>query len=290
MKSATNINEQLKLLKTRGMVIEDEAKAKEILLDIGYYRLGFYWFHMEKSYPSKKNRQHIFKHGASFKSATDLYYADFRIRNILLPYLSRIEVNLRTYVIYHISNHFIANPTWFSDEAVMSRDFISSLPEKYTSIKKNDTIRFHHHKYPNDKYAPAWKTLEYMTLGDIIMVIKNLSSINLQKDIAQHFGITNLDVFYSYMDTIRVVRNFCAHGHSIFDIRLNKSIKAGALKDSMTNEMHHNICGVLLVMFYLLDKISSNRCNELKNQLKDEILSQENVVINPILSFILTVL
>ena len=48
MKTATNIDEQLNLLKNRGMIIEDEKKAKEILLDVGYYRLGFYWFPQEK--------------------------------------------------------------------------------------------------------------------------------------------------------------------------------------------------------------------------------------------------
>ena len=42
---ATTIEEQIALLKERGMVIDlDNKKVKEILLDIGYYRLGFYWF------------------------------------------------------------------------------------------------------------------------------------------------------------------------------------------------------------------------------------------------------
>lgn len=50
-KPATTIDEQLDLLKTRGLAIQDEDKAREILLDIGYYRLGFYLFPFEKSYP-----------------------------------------------------------------------------------------------------------------------------------------------------------------------------------------------------------------------------------------------
>ena len=41
---ATTIDEQIKLLKDRGMNIEDEVKARENLMDIGYFRLGFYWF------------------------------------------------------------------------------------------------------------------------------------------------------------------------------------------------------------------------------------------------------
>ena len=49
--TATTIEEQIVLLKNRGMEIEDEKKAAECLLDIGYFRLGFYWFPFEKSYP-----------------------------------------------------------------------------------------------------------------------------------------------------------------------------------------------------------------------------------------------
>lgn len=41
-KKATTIDEQVQILQDRGMVIDDLKKAKEHLLDIGYYRLGFY--------------------------------------------------------------------------------------------------------------------------------------------------------------------------------------------------------------------------------------------------------
>ena len=45
-KSATTIEQQLDLLKSRGLSIFDIEKAKEILLDIGYYRLGFICSHL----------------------------------------------------------------------------------------------------------------------------------------------------------------------------------------------------------------------------------------------------
>ena len=44
LKFATNIEEQITKLVERGMVIEDIEKAKENLLDIGYFRLGFTGF------------------------------------------------------------------------------------------------------------------------------------------------------------------------------------------------------------------------------------------------------
>ncbi len=43
-KEVINIDEQISLLRQRGMIINNEDKAKEVLSDVGYYRLGFYWF------------------------------------------------------------------------------------------------------------------------------------------------------------------------------------------------------------------------------------------------------
>ena len=59
-KTATTVAEQIEKLKKRGMAISDQSKAEEILSDIGYYRLGFYWFPFEKGYPKKNRRNHQF--------------------------------------------------------------------------------------------------------------------------------------------------------------------------------------------------------------------------------------
>ena len=273
MKTATTIEEQIKRLKERGMTIEDESKAKDVLLDIGYYRLGFYWFPFEKTYPNKIVRDHTFIEGASFKKAVDLYYLDCEIRDIIAPFLYRIEVNLRTFLIYTVSNFYRQRPTWFADSRIVTQDFVKSLPTTYETIRKNEAITRHHQKHPNDIYAPAWKTLEYMTLGDIITLIHSLKDDSLKKRIAEHYGIRNLNVFWSYMNTIRITRNLCVHGHNIFDLSLQKSIKGGPLSKEMVGDMHHNLSGALLVVLYFLRHISVNRMDELKSKLM-ELLSK----------------
>ena len=72
-KKATTVEEQIKKLLSRGMIIEDEDKAKENLLDIGYYRLGFYWFPFEKTYPRKVKRNHEYKEGTKFDYSALLF-------------------------------------------------------------------------------------------------------------------------------------------------------------------------------------------------------------------------
>ena len=58
MKTATTIEKQIEILRSHGIIIKDEEKAKEILHDIGYYRLGFYFFPFEETYPKATNRDH----------------------------------------------------------------------------------------------------------------------------------------------------------------------------------------------------------------------------------------
>ena len=79
---AKTVDEQISLLQSRGMIIDNIEKAKEVLLDVGYYRLGFYWFPFEKSFPQKHHRVHKFKEKTDFDDAVKLYYFDFNLRNI----------------------------------------------------------------------------------------------------------------------------------------------------------------------------------------------------------------
>ncbi len=90
-KTATSIIKQIQNLKDRGMVLDyEESKIKEFLLDIGYYRLGFYWN------PFEKDDEHNFIDGTKFSTIIKLYYMDVDLRNILLRYINRIEINFRT--------------------------------------------------------------------------------------------------------------------------------------------------------------------------------------------------
>ena len=166
-KTAIDVLEQIKLLESRGMVIKDKEKAQEVLLDAGYYRLGFYWFPFETTYPNKINRNHQFREGTNFDYIVKLYYFDFNLRSILMKYLNRIEIHFRTFLIYKVSMCYRTSPTWFADPAVVTAAYVRKFDQEvYTNrFKSTPIIQQHHKTHINDKYAPAWKTLEYMTLG-----------------------------------------------------------------------------------------------------------------------------
>lgn len=266
---AITLDEQIQLLRSRGMVINNEEKAKEVLSDIGYYRLGFYWFPMEIDYPNKNNRNHLFKDTADFDDAVRLYYFDFKLRNILLKYLSRIEISFKTSLIYFVSNRYDSYPTWFVNPIIVNRSFIQNFDvEVYNSkFRKNKVIARHHKKYINDKYAPAWKTIEFMTLGGVISLYTSLNNNDLKRKIASIYNINRVEVFENYINLIRDIRNVCAHSNVLYDFAPIMSIRKGpALMTDVVN--NQNLRGAYKIIEYIIKQISINRYNDLRNEIR----------------------
>lgn len=255
MKYATTLDEQVDKLKNRGLVINDEEKAKEVLLDIGYYRFGAYLFPFEKKYPSKKNRDHVYKDGTDFYDALDLYYFDCDLRRLLMKYLTRIEVNIRTYITYHVSNLYKTKPCWFISHSVMKPSYVNSFYATVYSTKAfqdNPTIIEHHKKYPMDRYAPAWKTIELMTIGNIQSLYNNLKKPDVQADIA------------------------------LFDTKLPQRLPHGPA-GNLTQPNNSNIIGIIAVIQYFIKQISVHRYQEMCEELKNLLKKVENGKVREIL-------
>ncbi|MFA1626344.1 Abi family protein [Rhizobium mongolense] len=103
--------DQLDILISRGLQVDDEDKALEYLEKIGYYRLSGYWypfreqtgpfirltdkFRKPKKLKVETLRLDRFLNHASFQNAVDLYVFDKKLRLIALDALERIEVALR---------------------------------------------------------------------------------------------------------------------------------------------------------------------------------------------------
>lgn len=267
-KSATTIDEQIKLLESRGLTILDKEKAKEILMDVGYYRLGFYLFPFEMSYPSLTYRTHEYIEGSTLEDAVRLYYFDFDLRLMLMRYLNRIEIAFRTAVIYTLSNKYRENNVWFVSPAIVGRNYASNFESKvYTpDFKRNHIINHHHQKYPNDRFAPAWKTLEFMTFGAVLKLYEQLKNPTDKIEISHQFGVRQVVTFENYMHTIRNVRNVCAHGLLLFDMHLPQRIKRGPGNRNISDS--GNILGALRVVKYIMSQISKNRASDLEKTLK----------------------
>ena len=261
---ATSIEEQIELLESRGMKIEDKEKAKENLLDIGYYRLGFYWFPFEKTYPRKSKRNHEFNDGVNLDYAIKLYYFDFDLRNIFLRYISRIEINFRTTIIYNVSNTYKDNPYWYIDPLIIKKETLNSAEYKkaLSDLSKEYVVKLDRKAHPGRNYPPAWKALEYMSFGTIIKLYDSLINNHLRCDISQVYGMGAPSQFSNYINTVRKLRNYCAHGKVLFDLNLDEAIGSGPLGN--LGNRKSMLSGMYMVFKYFLNKISPNRVKEMQ--------------------------
>ena len=108
LKGPTTVPEQIQLLKSRGLTIDDENLAVQYLSHVSYYRLGEYWYSLQSD---KEN--HIFKPQSVFSDVIFLYEFDRELRMLLFDVIERIEISLRTKLIYHLSHEF--GPWWFQN-------------------------------------------------------------------------------------------------------------------------------------------------------------------------------
>ena len=260
---ATDVDNQILKLQERVMILDLEPeKVKEILLDIGYYRLGFYW------HPFEINASHQFQEGTLFSNAVTLYYLDVDLRNLLLKYLNRIEINFRTKLVYYVSNKYKSSPTWFINPRVINHSYIKTIGKYYNDDFKrtNKTIKLHQSNNINDLYAPAWKTLEFFTFGAVLKTFKSLLDNELKLKIANQYGVLNLSKFINLFDTIVYVRNTCAHGGLLFDFMTPKGI-ALLPSISFNGNNRHSLDSAIKIILFVLKSISNERKNDLENDL-----------------------
>ncbi len=282
MKKAKTTEEQISTLTDRGMIFDYEIeKVEEILLDIGYYRLGFYWF------PFEIDKEHNFEKGTLFSNVIKLYYLNADLRNILLKYLKRIEVNFRTKLIYYISNKYKEDPIWYSNPKIMNNWFIKGLNDKlYTQKFKEDNkqLKLHHQKYRNHIYAPTWKTFEFLTFGAIVTVFSSIKSEDTQKEISKIYGLNNLKTFINFIYTIKFIRNICAHAGVVFDLNFPQGIyKIPRIK--FNNKNNQSLDAGIKTMSYILGRISKERMNEMNYEIEKLFNEHKD---NPIITKIIT--
>lgn len=280
-KTATTVEEQIALLESRGMVFDcEKEKVKEILLDIGYYRLGFYWN------PFEIDDKHNFTTGTKFSDVVSLYYLDVDLKNILNKALNRIEINLRTQLIYIVSNEYKEIPTWFANKKIMKNSFVEEFPKYYDDKfkEKNKPIKKHHIKYPNDIYAPAWKTLEFLTFGSIYSIFHSIKDENVKFKIAKHYGFKSLKTFRNFFQTIIFIRNICAHSGLLYDSNTPLEISTTPFFKFNKNNKH-SLDSAIKVILHFLSIISQNRKEMIEKEIYDLFNSFEaNKIITSIIN------
>jgi abortive infection bacteriophage resistance protein len=250
-------SQQLELLKTRGLIIENEDKANHLLQNISYYRLSGYW------YPLLEDKEHHkFKSDATFDKGFSLYKFDRELRLLVLGELEKIEVAVRSRLIYMLSHE--NDPFWFLNESLFKNEWshkksIKSLNQEY-GRSDEEFVTAYKEKYGDD-LPPSWMTLEISSFGTLSILYSNLKPGRTKRKISNSFGL-NDRVFSSWLHSIVYLRNVCAHHSRLWNKVMsiqpteprNTSQQWIENKDIPNNKSYFALCMIL----YLMQTINPN--------------------------------
>jgi len=191
IKTPTTFQEQVDLLKTRGLIVNDPEKALQNISRINYYRLSSYYV------PFQINRN-LFKPETSIEEIFELYKFDKKIRSLIFGALEIIEVTLRTKIAYYFSHKY--GPFAYSDPQYFSKgfkhfDWYTKLEESI-QISREDFIKEFFKEYDEEKNLPLWIAIEIISFGQLSFLFRGLKRTdrnNISKDC---FGIDEKILFF----------------------------------------------------------------------------------------------
>lgn len=199
-------DEQIDLLKKRGLAINNEIEAIHYLKHISYYRLSGYMIPFQQ-------KKDVFNENVTFEQVLDLYVFDRELKLLAFDLMERIEVAIRTQMIYQLSHKYGAH--WQSDSNIFKNhklfaEITIAIEEHCKSTNREVFINHYKNKYTAPSEPPSWMCMEILTLGQLSRLYKALLNRKDKEDIAQHFKL-HTAVFESWTHTMTYVRNICAH-------------------------------------------------------------------------------
>ena len=98
-KEFKTIEEQIEILKTRKLIINDEELARTIFKENNYY-------YVKDLFVQKIEGQEVYKNNVTLEEIYSLYKFDIEIRTHFLKYILSLERRLNTYIAYEFSRNY----------------------------------------------------------------------------------------------------------------------------------------------------------------------------------------
>lgn len=261
-KEFKTIEEQVEILKKKGLIIEDEEETKEILLRENYFFINGYRLLLMNSYSDK-----TFVKGSTFKELYALFLFDRSMRNIIFKYLLIIENQLKSITSYQLSKKYgyqekdylnFKNFTEDRSKVRRVKDLIEKMKRqvRINGTKHNATL----HYIKNYGYVPMWVLVKVLSFG----IVCELYSVLKKEDQIEIASVFNVSTEYleDFLPILANYRNLCAHEDIMFDHKTEKVIPDTEYHEKlnifkMDDEYiygKNDIFAVIIMLKYLLRK------------------------------------
>lgn len=257
-----NLDEQIEILETKGLIINDKDMAKEVLFRENYFFVSGYRHLFMQSY-----RANQFILGTTFEELYSVFLFDRNIRNIMFKYILIIENNIKSIISYQLSKRYgikekdYLNPRNFSQNTLKTRQITDVLNKVKRQIRVNGmqhkaTV----HYLSNYGYIPLWILVKVLSLG-IVSELFNILKSEDKKSISDFYDIDS-ETLSIYLSLASNFRNLCAHEDILYDHRTQRNIPDNKYHlllniDKTDNEYNYgknDLFAMIIIMKYMLSK------------------------------------
>jgi abortive infection bacteriophage resistance protein len=214
------VQQQIALLKQRGIVISDDQRAAHCLSRIGYYRLSAYWFPFRVRDGNGDLTNNV-RANTQFETIISLYHFDKNLRMLVLDAIERIEIALRVHISLLLgqkSPQAHRNPTLLDGKfsrhrnpktgLIPHQEWMSRIDNEFHSSKE-EFVKHFKSFYPGEQ-PPIWIACEVWSFGSLSHLFSGLTTVD-QNTLAREFGVPNGKILEKWIIVINVARNACAH-------------------------------------------------------------------------------
>lgn len=218
-KTFKTIDEQVNILRDKGMIIDDEFYVKDVLLRENYFFLSGY---RHPFLIDSKSRN--YKKGTTFKELYSLFEFDRQLRNIIFKNMLIIENNLKSVVSYQLSKNYgykekeylrVSNFDTRSEKVRQVNDLIRKI-KRQIRINGGQHSATTHYIY-NYGYIPLWVAIKVLSFG-IVCELFAIMKRRDQEEVAKIFGLS-VEELLVFLPILANYRNLCAHEDILYDHR-----------------------------------------------------------------------
>lgn len=225
IKTFKTIDEQIEILKSKGLTIDDYFYTKDVLLRENYFFISGYRHLFLKS---AKDR--MFLPGTEFKELYAMFNFDRQIRNIFFKNLLIVENNAKSIFSYQLSRKYgikeksYLNPANFdrsNDKARQVNDLLKKIKRQIRINGGQHTATMHYMN--NYGYVPFWVVVKVLSFG-LISELFTILKYEDQKEIAEIYGVS-VSSLLVYLPILANFRNLCAHEDIMYNHKTQRVIE-----------------------------------------------------------------
>ena len=218
------LDEQVDIFKRRGLVVDDEERARQILFRENYFFISGY-----RHLFTQNGKKDLFLEGTTFEELYGTFVFDRRIRNIFFKNILIVENNIKSIMSYQLSKKYgykekdYLNVKNFSSDSMQARQVHDVLSKVRRQIRINGSKHTATYHYINNYgFIPLWILVKVLSFG-IMSEFYDILKFDDKEEIAKAY---NLDVesLTIYLSLLSNFRNVCAHEDILYDHRVQRSI------------------------------------------------------------------